>query len=260
MGKRKKKEDKPRDVVGSIAHGLNVIKSFDVDHPSMTLSQVADRAGMTRAGARRYLLTLVHLGYVYHEDRLFRLSPKVMEIGYSYLSSVPLPTIAQPYLESLRDETGETAALAVLDGSHVVHIARANSKKLLAPTLTIGRRFSAVYTSTGRVLTANKSDEEIDQLFREASASPPTHLSLTSVRELQEALEVVRRNKYAVVDQETEVGVRTLAVPVLSRSGEPVAAINLLTSIAIVKKTYLIKTCLPLLQSAADEIQRALVD
>ena len=226
----------------------------------MTLSQVADRAGMTRAGARRYLLTLAHLGYVYHEDRLFRLSPKVMELGYSYLSSVPFPTIAQPYLESLRDETGETAALAVLDGGHVVHIARANSRKLLAPILTIGRRFSAIYTSTGRVLTANKSNEEIKQLFREASAAPPTHLSLTGERELHEALEIVRRNKYAVVDQETEVGVRTIAVPVLNRSGEAVAAINLLTNIAIVKKQYLIKTCLPLMKSAAHDIQRALAD
>ena len=247
-------------MVGSIAHGLNVIRSFDADHQKMTLSQVADRAGMTRAGARRYLLTLAHLGYVYHENRLFRLSPKVMELGYSYLSSVPFPTIAQPYLESLRDETGETAALAVLDGGHVVHIARANSRKLLAPTLTIGRRFSAIYTSTGRVLTANKSDKEIKQLVREASAAPPTHLSLTSEGELHEALEIVRRNKYAVVDQETEVGVRTIAVPVFNRSGEAVAAINLLTNIAIVKKQYLIKTCLPLLKSAAHDIQRALAD
>ena len=256
------KEDKPRDVVGSIVHGLNVIKSFDADHPQMTLSQVAERAGMTRAGARRYLLTLAHLGYVYHKDRLFRLSPKVMELGYSYLSSVSLPTIAQPYLESLRDETGETIALAVLDDGFVVHIARANSKKLLAPTLTIGRRFPAIYTSTGRVLTATKSDQEIRQLIRQASMSPPTHLSLTSEQELRDALKAVRRKKYAVVDQETEVGVRTLAVPVFSRSGEaePVAAINILTNIAIVKKQYLLRACLPLLKSAAADIQRALVD
>ena len=258
--KPKAKEERPRDVVGSIVHGLNVIKTFDADHPQMTLSQVAERADMARAGARRYLLTLAHLGYVYHEDRLFRLSPKVLELGYSYLSSVPLPTIAQPYLESLRDETGETIALAVLDDAFVVHIARANSKKLLAPTLTIGRRFSAIYTSTGRVLTATKSDHEIKRLFRQASKSPPTHLSLTSERELRESLKAVRRNKYAVVDQETEVGVRTLAVPVFSRSGEAVAAINILTNIAIVKKQYLIRTCLPLLEAAAVEIQRALVD
>ena len=254
------REDKPRDVVGSIVHGLNVIKSFDADHPQMTLSQVAERTGMTRAGARRYLLTLAHLGYVYHEDRLFRLSPKVMELGYSYLSSVPLPTIAQPFLESLRDETGETIALAVLDDGFVLHIARANSRKLLAPTLTIGRRFPAIYTSTGRVMTAMKSDNEIRQLIRQASRSPPTHLSLTSEQELRETLRTVRRNRYAVVDQETEVGVRTLAVPIFSPSGEAVAAINILTNIAIVKKQYLIRTCLPLLKAAAAEIQRALVD
>lgn len=252
--------EKPRDVVGSIAHGLNVIKSFDADHPQMTLSQVAERVGMTRAGARRYLLTLTHLGYVYQEDRLFRLSPKVMELGYSYLSSVSLPSIAQPFLESLRDETGETIALAVLDDSDVVHIARANSQKLLAPTLTIGKRFPAIYTSTGRVLAAMKSDEEIRYLIRKSAASPPTPLSLTSEKELGEALKAVRRNGYAVVDQETEVGVRTLAVPIFGRSGEAVAAINILTNIAIVKKQFLIKTCLPLLKAAATDIQRTLVD
>ena len=259
-GKRSGKEEKPRDVVGSIAHGLNVIKAFDAEHPQMTLSQVAERTGMTRAGARRYLLTLTHLGYVYHEDRLFRLSPKVMELGYSYLSSVPLSTIAQPYLQSLRDETGETVALAVLDDGFVVHIARANSRKLMAPTLTIGRRFPAVYTSTGRVLTAMKSDREIKELIRQSAASPPTHLSLTSESELRETLKKVRRDKYAVVDQETEVGVRTLAVPIFNRSGEAVAAMNILTNIATVTKQYLIRTCLPLLKAAADDIQRALVD
>ena len=259
-GKPPDKEEKPRDVVGSIVHGLSVIKSFDADHPQMTLSQVAERVGMTRAGARRYLLTLAHLGYVQQEDRLFRLSPKVMELGYAYLSSVSLPAIAQPFLESLREETGETIALAVLDDCDVVHIARANSNKLLAPTLTIGRRFPAIYTSTGRVLAAMKSDGEIEQLIRKSSVSPPTHLSLTGERELCETLKTVRRNGYAVVDQETEVGVRTLAVPIFGRSGEAVAAINILTNIAIVKKQFLIRTCLPLLKAAANDIQHSLVD
>jgi len=258
--KKKKQQDKPRDIVGSIAHGFNVIKAFDAEHSQLTLSQVAERTGMSRAGARRYLLTLVHLGYVRQHERLFRLSPKVLELGYAYLSSVQLSTIAQPYIESLRDQTGETTALAVLDDIFIVHIARANSSKLIAPTLTIGRRFPAVYTSTGRVLIAMKSDEEIDEIMRKSDLTPPTPLSLSSELEIRAALSKVKRNGYAIGNQENETGIRTLAVPVSNKSGEVVAAIDVLTNIATVTAEQLIRRFLPLLKAAATDMERMLVD
>jgi IclR family pca regulon transcriptional regulator len=254
------KPDKPRDTVGSIAHGLNVIKAFDAEHSQLTLSQVAERTGMPRAGARRYLLTLVHLGYVRQHDRLFSLLPKVLELGYAYLSSVQLSTIAQPYLETIRDQIDETVALAVLDDGFVVHIARANSKKLIAPTLTIGRRFPAIYTSTGRIMIAMKTDLEIDEIIKASVLSPPTHLSLKSKKDIRSALTTARKNKYAIVDQENEIGVRTLAVPVFSRSGDAVASINVLTNIATVTSKQALRQFLPLLQAAALDMQKTLVD
>lgn len=254
------RQDKPRDTVGSIAHGLNVIKAFDAEHSQLTLSQVAERTEMSRAGARRYLLTLVHLGYVRQHDRLFWLSPKVLELGYAYLSSVQLSTIGQPYLESIRDQIDETVALAVLDDGFSVHIARANSKKLIAPTLTIGRRFPAIYTSTGRILIAMKSDAEIDEIISKSTLAPPTRLSLATKKEIRAALTTVRRNNYAIVDQENELGVRTLAVPVFNKSGAAVAAINVLTNIATVTNKKALRGFLPLLRDAATDMQRTLVD
>lgn len=257
---KSEKQDKPRDIVGSIAHGFNVIKAFDAEHSQLRLSQVAERTGMSRAGARRYLLTLAHLGYVRQDERLFRLSPKILELGYAYLSSVQLSTIAQPYLESLRDQTGETTALAVLDDEYSVHIARANSSKLIAPALTIGRRFPAIYTSTGRILIAMKSDEEIDAIIRNSDLTPPTHLSLSSELEIRKALKKVKRNGYAIVNQENEIGIRTLAVPISNQSGEAVAAINVLTNIATVTNQQLRRDFLPLLKAAAIDMERMLVD
>jgi IclR family pca regulon transcriptional regulator len=254
------KQEEPRDTVGSIAHGFNVIKAFDVDHSKLTLSQVAERTSMSRAGARRYLLTLVHLGYVRQHNRLFWLSPKVLELGYAYLSSVQLPTIGQPYLESIRDQIDETVALAVLDDGFTVHIARANSMKLIAPTLTIGRRFPAIYTSTGRVLIAAKSDEEIDEIIASSDLSPPTRLSLSTEKEIRAALVSARQNKYAIVDQENEIGIRTMAAPVYSKSGKAVAAIIVLTNIATITSKQMLRQYLPLLQDAAIDMQRALVD
>ena len=254
------KQDKPRDTVGSIAHGLDVIKAFDAEHSQLTLSQVAERTDMSRAGARRYLLTLVHLGYVRNYDRLFWLSPKVLELGYAYLSSVQLSTIGQPYLEAIRDQIDETVALAVLDDGFTVHIARANSKKLIAPTLTIGRRFPAIFTSTGRVLMALKSDEEINEIVANADFSSPTRLSLTSKKQLRTALATAKKNNYAIVDQENEIGIRTLAVPVLSNSGEAIAAIIVLTNIATITNKQVLHQLLPLLQDAADDMRLALVD
>ncbi len=247
--------------VGSLVHGLNVIRAFDSEHREMTLTQVAERTGMSRAGARRYLLTLADLGYVYHDERLFRLSPKVMELGYTYLSSEPMTAIVQPYLEQLRDQTGETIGLAVLDEEYVVHIARAHSKRsLMAPTLTIGRRFPAIYTSPGRVMIALKGEADIERYLSVVDSSVNGPLRKTDADSLRKALKKAQREQYAIVEQEIEIGVRTLAVPIFNQSHEVVSALNILTNIAKIEKDYLINECLPLMQAAAAEIQHAVVD
>lgn len=254
-----KEGEKSRDFVGSLVHGLNVIMAFDEESPQMTLSQVAEKTGMNRAGARRYLLTLAHLGFIQQNDRLFRLTPKVMDLGYSFLSTIPISTVAQPYLDSIRDKTGEAVAIGIMDGADVVHIAKANSNKLMAPTLTIGRRFPAIYASAGRVLLALKSDEERDAILDQSDFQPLTDKSITTREELVKELAQVRRQRYALVDQEIEPGARSLAVPVFNQAGDTVAAINTLTNAATVTKKQLISECLPMLWDAAQEIKRALV-
>ncbi|WP_425409815.1 IclR family transcriptional regulator domain-containing protein [Hyphococcus sp.] len=247
--------------VGSLAHGLNVIKAFDAEHREMTLTQVAERTGMSRAGARRYLLTLADLGYVYHDERLFRLSPKVMELGYTYLSSEPMTAIVQPYLDQLRDATGETIGLAVLDDGYIVHIARANSKRsLMAPTLTIGRRFPAIYTSPGRVMIALKGETDVEGYLDVADPSVNGPLRKKDVDSIRKALKKAQRDQYAMVEQEIEIGVRTLAVPIFNQSHEVVSALNILTNIAKIEKEYLMNECLPRMQAVAAEIQHAIVD
>jgi IclR family pca regulon transcriptional regulator len=258
--KKSTKQEKPRDIVGSIIHGFNVIKAFDARHQQMTLSQIAERTDMSRAGARRYLLTMVYLGYIHQQERLFRLSPKVMELGYTYMSSMSLSTIAQPELETLREKTGETVALTILDDSFVVPIAKAETQKIMAPTITIGKRFPAIYTSTGRVLIAMKKSNKIDQIINELDLTPRTHLGPTSKDEIYKILKTVRHNKYAIVNQEIEIGIRTIAVPLCNQLGKTVAAINIFTNIATVNKQHLIRNYLPLLRTAALNIQQALID
>ena len=251
--------EKSKDLVGSLIHGLGVIMAFDAEDPEMTLSQVAEKTGMNRAGARRYLLTLAHLGFIHQDDRIFRLTPKVMGLGYSYLSTVPISSIAQPYLDTIRDITGEAVAVGIIDGEDVVHIAKANSKRLMAPTLTIGKRFPVIYASAGRAMLALKPDAERDAILDKADFTPLTDKSITSREELDKELAKIRRQGYALVEQEIELGARSLAVPVYNQAGEVVAGINTLTNAAIVSKKQLVDECLPVMWDAAQEIKRALV-
>ena len=250
--------EKPRDFVRSLSHGLDVLRSFDVNHLQMTVSEVSGRTGMTRAGARRYLLSLAHLGYIAQEERLFRLTAKVLELGYTFLASMPLSDIAQPYLEKVTEQTGETSAVAILEGHQIVHIARVNTQRLLAPALTIGKPFNALYTSTGRVLLSFKENEEIDRILENYGLSPFTRWSTTSKEKIRKELISIKSHGYAIVDQEMEEGLRSLAVPIMNNRGLPVAAINIVTNVATVSKKQLLEF-LPVLKQAANELQMSIV-
>lgn len=251
-------EAPPRDFVAPVAHGLAVLRSFDQGHLRMTLSEVSARTDMTRAGARRYLLTLVHLGYVQQSGRLFQLTPKVLELGYAFMSTLPLPELAQPYLDRFTEETDEASAIAILDGHEVVHLAWATPERQLKPVITIGRRFNALYNSTGRVLIACNDDQTIDRYLGEIRLAKLTPWSISSKAKLREELKRIRENQYAVVDQESEEGLRSLAVPILNRSGQPIAAINTITNAATVSETDLVQKLLPVLRDVAKELSAAL--
>jgi IclR family transcriptional regulator, pca regulon regulatory protein len=219
--------DRAPHFVRSFERGLAVIRSFDAEHPARTLSEVAHTCDLTRAAARRLLLTLVDLGYVHQDGRLFRLTPRVLELGYSYLAGVTLPQIAEPHLEQLVDRVRESSSLCVLDGDDIVYVARVATRRIMTASITVGTRFPAYITSVGRVILAHRPDEETDAWLARADLRPLTARTLLSPDALRAELRRVRRQGYAIVDQELEEGLRSVAAPVRERDGEVVAGVNI---------------------------------
>ena len=212
--------------VQSLARGLSVIRAFGADRPEQTLSDVARVVGLSRSAARRFLLTLVDLGYVRTNGKTFALTPQVLELGYAYLSSLTLPTIAQPHLEALVKTTHESSSLAVLDGTDIVYVARVQAKRIMSVDIRVGTRFPAYATSMGRALLAGLDGEALDEQLRSATLSAYTPRTVRSVEELSDRLDEVRSLGYAVVDQELEQGLRSVAAPVRDPQGRTVAAVN----------------------------------
>jgi IclR family pca regulon transcriptional regulator len=213
--------------VQSFERGLAVIRAFDAHHPQLTLSEVARACDLTRAAARRFLLTLADLGYVDTDGRLFRLSPRILELGYAYLSSFSLPDIAQPHLERLVSEVRESSSLCVLDGDDIVYLARVPVSRIMTTSITVGTRFPAHATSVGRVIIAHLSQEEIEGLLKRTELTARTARTIVSAELLCGELDRVRRQGYAIVDQELEEGLRSVAAPVRDASGAVVAAVNI---------------------------------
>jgi IclR family pca regulon transcriptional regulator len=251
-------EGRPKEFVGSLVHGLKVLTAFEGGHPRMTLSEVAEATGMTRAGARRYLLTLHHLGYVAKTGRQFRLTPKVLELGYAYLASTPLPGLAQPFLDELTAQIGQSSALAVRDGAEAVYVAQSTADRVLAVRVPVGRRLPLLYTSTGRMILSGCPQDQIDAFLETHPLTPFTERSIRDVDALSKELKRIRKLDYCMLDQEVEMGVRTLAVPIRNREDEIEAAAIILTDIGTVDEKTLIDSYLPHLRAAAEEIQRSL--
>lgn len=216
-----------RDLVQSLARGLAVIRAFDADHPQLTLSEVARLTGLTRAAARRFLLTLVALGYVHADGRRFALRPRVLELGYAYLSSLSLPELALPHLESMVAAVHESSSVSVLDGEDVVYVARVATKRIMAVAISVGTRFPAYATSMGRVLLAGRGPEWFERYLTTAQLRRLTANTLTDPARLRAELARVRDQGWALVDQELEEGLRAVAVPIRDPDGQVVAAINL---------------------------------
>ncbi|WP_369047475.1 IclR family transcriptional regulator domain-containing protein [Sinomonas sp. P10A9] len=214
----------------SLARGLAVVRSFDAEHQEMTLSEVAARTSLTRATARRFLHTLVELGYARTDGRVFALTPLVLQLGYAYLSGLPLPELAQPILEELSHRHGESTSLAVLDGADIVYLTRIHTRRIISVGISPGTRFPAHATSMGRVLLAALAPGELDAYFAHADLAPLTPRTLTSRKAIEAELARIREAGYAVVDQELEVGLQSVAVPVLGAGGRTVAAINMALS------------------------------
>ncbi|HEY2671237.1 MAG TPA: IclR family transcriptional regulator [Rugosimonospora sp.] len=221
-------DDEPREgeFVRSLDRGLAVIRAFDADHPELTLSDVARTTGLTRAAARRFLHTLVSLGYVRSDGRLFALRPKILELGYAYLSSQSLPEVAMPHLEQLVERVHESSSVSVLDGDEVVYIARVATKRIMTVAISVGTRFPAFATSMGRVLLAGQSSDWLDGYLLSAELRPLTPHTIAEPVRLRAELMRIRRQGWALVDQELEEGLCSVAAPIRDGHGRVVAAIN----------------------------------
>ncbi len=246
------------DFVQSLDRGLAVIRCFSAEHPSLTLSEVAERTGLTRAAARRFLLTLQELGYVGSSGRQFSLRPRVLALGYAYLSSFSVSQIAQPHLEDLAEDLHESCSVSVLDGDDLVYVARASANRIMTIALTVGTRLPPYPTSMGRVLLAHQPDAEVDAYLGRVRLDRLTEHTITDPGEFRAVLEAVREQGWAAVDQELEAGVRSIAVPIRDASRRVVAAINASAHAARVPMRTLEREFLPKLRETARQIDSEL--
>ena len=245
--------DRETDFVQSLQRGLAVIRAFDADNPTLTLSDVARATGLARAAARRFLLTLVDLGYIRVDGRQFQLSPRVLELGRPYLSSLTLPEIALPHLRAATDELRESSTLAVLDGTEIVYVAHAPAKRILSISIDIGTRDLAFATSLGRVLLAGQDDDWLDHYLDTVQLPAITPRTINTKSKLRAELMRIRRQGWAYVDQELEDGLRAIAAPIHDEHGNVIAAANLAVHASRWSNEAIQDTLLPrLLQTTAE--------
>lgn len=244
------------DFVRALAKGLAVIEAFDAQAPAMTLSDVARRTGLSRGTARRLLLTLVELGYAAFDGKLFSLKPRVLNLGFAYLYSHNVWQLAQPFLVEVVEKLHESCSIAVLDGAEIVYVARVpTAERIMSINLGLGTRLPAHATSMGRVLLAHRSPGEVEGLLqRTGSLKKYTPRTITDPDELMEALKQVRKQGWAMIDQELELGLRSLAVPIFDFAGCAVAALNIGTQASRWTVNALQKDALPVLRGAAQSI------
>lgn len=244
--------------IQSLARGLSVIRAFGRERPSMTLSEIAEVTGLTRATARRFLLTLTELGYVRANGRLFALTPRVLELGFSYLSGLGLPEIVAPHLETLSQQLNESASASVLDDGDIVYIARAAARRIMTVSITVGTRFPAYATSMGRVLLAGLHDDELERYLATTKRPATTERTVVDSAALRDILAQVRAQGWALVDQELEPGLRSIAAPLRGPFGDVVAAINVSTSTSATSFERISEEYRPAILAAAAEISRSL--
>jgi IclR family pca regulon transcriptional regulator len=210
----------------SLERGIAVIQVFSREHPALTLSEVARLAGITRATARRILLTLEKLGHVRSDGRLFSLTPRVLTLGWAYLSSLNLSEIAQPVMEELARQTKESCSAATLDLPDIVYVARVPTGRIMTITLGVGSRLPAHATSMGRVLLADLPPDELDRFLAEHPLERYTERTIAGEERLRAELTAVREQGWALIDGELEIGLRSIAAPIRGADGRTIAALN----------------------------------
>jgi IclR family pca regulon transcriptional regulator len=243
----------------SLARGLLVIQAFTQKKRQLTISQLSAKVGLSRAAVRRCLYTLAQLGFAGSEDgRHFYLGPRILALGYSYIASMPLATAAQPVLERVSHELHESCSISTLDRSEIIYVARASVTRIMSIDLGVGSRLPAFCTSMGRVLLASLAPEDLESYLSQTQLIRFTERTIVSVEKLRQLLRLVSRNGYAMVDQELELGLRSMAVPIQNPNGKIVAALNVGAHAQRVSIQELQTKFLPRLRTAAQELSMLL--
>lgn len=250
-------EIKKTDYVQSLEKGLRVLMAFSRERQRMTLTEVAKLTHLSRAAARRFLLTLAHLGYIKTDGKIFELTPKVLNLGYNYLSSLDIKEIAKPFLMDLAKVTNETCSVVTIDGRDVVILVRQQVSRIMTISIGIGSRLPTHVTAVGRVILAMNQDLQ-DQLLETFDYRQYTINTITSKDRLKEELARVKQQGWSMIDQELEAGVRAIAVPIFSKDGSVKYAMHISSNTHRVSKEDLIDKFLPHLQKAAQGISEAL--
>jgi IclR family pca regulon transcriptional regulator len=249
-----------RYMVHALERGLAVLRCFNAEHPSLSLAELASLLGWTRTAPYRLVYTLQRLGYLIQDPQTKRywLGPRVLELGFEYLHSLQLPELAQPYLEQLRQETGASAHLAILDGREIVYVARVAARRVSAVNIHIGSRLPAHATAMGKVLLAYQPPERLDRILSQGPLEAYTDRTITDRRQLRRVLQRVREQGYVVNDQEFELGIRSVAAPVFDARGQAVAAINIAAPPPVLADEFLQAVAIPAIRRAAMELSACL--
>lgn len=234
-----------RDLIAGLEKGLQVIEAFDQERARLSIADVAERTGLTRAAARRYLITLTHLGYMRHENKLFSLTPMVLRLGQSYLHSARLPRVVQPLLYRLAYALGEAASVGVLDHDQLVCVAAVSAGQLVSATLQPGTRVPAWCTANGRALLASLPPAQAEAYLARAEPERITDYTIVDKARLALEIERIRAQGYALVDQELELGLRTIAVPLRNFRGDVIAALNISVHAGRMPLEQMVERCLP---------------
>lgn len=247
------------DFVLSLARGLLVIESFEGHHEGCSIVEISQSTGLSRASIRRILLTLELLGYVERSRQVYQLKTQVLRLGFSFLSSSSVVEAARPVLERITEQLHESSSMSMLDGGQIVYVARSAASRVLSAGLSVGSRLPAYCTSMGRVLLAALPDEELGTYLRDLKPHAYTPQTLVRIAAIKKAILLARKDGYAIVDEELEAGLRSIAVPVFTRSSRIVAAINVGTHTSRVDRATLMQRCLPALLEGAGALRTILI-
>jgi IclR family pca regulon transcriptional regulator len=249
---------RPREFVQGLERGLAVIRSFSAEAPNLTIAQVAERTDLTRAAARRYLMTLEALGYVLQDGDRFSLTPRLLDLGFTYLSTLDFTSVVQPFMEQVTDALHESCSVSVLDDHDIVYVARRAARRIMSINLAVGSRLPAHATSMGKVLLAYLPSDELERYLASVEREALTVNTIVAEQALRKVIGEARENGWAVADEESELGVRSAAAPLVGRDGEVHAAINVSAHAARVSLEQLQADYLPVLLEAARGISKAL--